>query len=182
MFLLQLCDESQAQNEDYINNNVNVNRGHLFPSFHAVDKETACSTFTLTNIVPQKISFNGGSWKRMEMNTREVMVNDCHDQNQVLAHVLTGAVPGNDKLNERVNIPSFMWMTFCCYNIPSNSWISQAYWAENKDENPADNVTIEEISLQRLQTNLSEKWMNIVQLFYKNCTNKAKKVIFLEKV
>ncbi|XP_056597792.1 endonuclease domain-containing 1 protein-like isoform X2 [Triplophysa dalaica] len=113
--------ENQATDEDYIDNNLDVNRGHLFPS--------------------------------------------CH----------SGAVPGKNKLNERVNIPSFMWMTFCCYNSSSESWISQAYWAPNQDENKADNVTINEISLQELQILLNKEWVNVVQLFYSNCN---KKVIF----
>ncbi|KAA0709973.1 Endonuclease domain-containing 1 protein [Triplophysa tibetana] len=170
--------ENQATDEDYIDNNLNVNRGHLFPSCHSGDKVISRSTYTLTNTVPQKKSFNSGSWNRMEMETIMLMTKNCHDsedQNKVLAHVLTGAVPGNNKLNERVNIPSFMWMTFCCYNISSQSWISQAYWAPNQDENEADDVTINEITLQELQILLDEEWVNGVQLFYSNCN---KEVIF----
>ncbi|XP_056597790.1 endonuclease domain-containing 1 protein-like isoform X1 [Triplophysa dalaica] len=170
--------ENQATDEDYIDNNLDVNRGHLFPSCHSGDEVISRSTYTLTNTVPQKESFNSGSWNRMEMETIMLMAENCHDsedQNKVLAHVLTGAVPGKNKLNERVNIPSFMWMTFCCYNSSSESWISQAYWAPNQDENKADNVTINEISLQELQILLNKEWVNVVQLFYSNCN---KKVIF----
>ncbi|KAI7789984.1 endonuclease domain-containing 1 protein-like [Triplophysa rosa] len=164
---------NQAIDEDYFYNNQNVGRGHLFPSCHSPDKVFAQSTFTLTNTVPQKESFNSGSWNRMEIETKDLMGKYCvdeMDQNKVLAHVLTGAVPGNNKLNERVNIPSFMWMTFCCYNNSSQSWISQAYWAPNEDENKADNITIAERSLQELQEFLSTKWVKITQLFDNSCT------------
>ncbi|XP_056597784.1 endonuclease domain-containing 1 protein-like [Triplophysa dalaica] len=169
--------ENQATDEDYNQSETQkhwVNRGHLFPCCHAVDAGTARSTFTYTNIVPQKISFNGGSWNRMELKTVEVMSEDCRDkldQNKILAHVLTGAVPGNSKLNERVNIPSFMWMTFCCYKSSTSSWSSQAYWAPNQDEE-INNVTISEISLERLQELLSIEWLNITQLFTNSCTDK----------
>ncbi|XP_056597520.1 endonuclease domain-containing 1 protein-like [Triplophysa dalaica] len=164
--------ENQAMDEDYYNNTCNVDRGHLFPSCHSPDQVFSRSTFTLTNTVPQKQSFNEGSWNRMEIKTKDMMGNYCRDemdQNNVLAHVLTGAVPGNSKLKERVNIPSFMWMTFCCYNISSESWISQAYWAPNEDENKADNIKIAEINLQELQNSLSTKWVKITQLFNNNC-------------
>ncbi|XP_067217772.1 endonuclease domain-containing 1 protein-like [Chanodichthys erythropterus] len=62
---------NQAINADYCNNCYELNRGHLFPCCHAADLETAESTFTLTNAVPQKISFNAGSWSRMEKETKE---------------------------------------------------------------------------------------------------------------
>lgn len=86
---------NQAVNEDYRNNNYNVNRGHLFPCCHAADEDTAESTFTLTNAVPQKISFNGGSWSRMEDENKNIMNSCKNNNNEVLAHVLTGAIPGN---------------------------------------------------------------------------------------
>ncbi|KAI7798695.1 putative endonuclease domain-containing 1 protein-like [Triplophysa rosa] len=166
--------ENQATDEDFFDNNLNVNRGHLFPSCHSGDEVIAGSTFTYTNIVPQKISFNSGSWNRMERETIKVMSEHCRDKkdNKVLAHVLTGAVPGNNKLNERVNIPSFMWMTFCCYNFNNNkkSLFSKAYWAPNKDEKD-DTVTINEITLQELQNNLNKK-IKVKYLFDKNCSNR----------
>ncbi|KAI7789987.1 putative endonuclease domain-containing 1 protein-like [Triplophysa rosa] len=90
--------ENQATDEDFFNNSYSVNRGHLFPSCHSGDEDIARSTFTYTNTVPQKISFNSGSWNRMEIETIKVMSKYCRDSKynrNVLAHVLTGAVPGN---------------------------------------------------------------------------------------
>ncbi|KAK2915737.1 hypothetical protein Q8A67_000111 [Cirrhinus molitorella] len=88
---------NQASQEDYWNEK-KLNRGHLFPNGHAPDEITAESTFTLTNAVPQMITFNSGSWRAMEQNVRDYMDSNCRDQynaNSILAYVLTGAVPGS---------------------------------------------------------------------------------------
>ncbi|KAI7808211.1 putative endonuclease domain-containing 1 protein-like [Triplophysa rosa] len=162
--------ENQATDEDFFNNSYSVNRGHLFPSCHSGDEVIAGSTFTYTNIVPQKISFNSGSWNRMEIETIKLMSVHCRDKkdNKVLAHVLTGAVLGKNKLKlkYRVTIPSFMWMTFCCYN--NKSPFSKAYWAPNEDEK--GDIRINEITLQELQENLIKNNTKVTELFYKHCT------------
>ncbi|XP_051729687.1 endonuclease domain-containing 1 protein-like [Ctenopharyngodon idella] len=159
---------NQAISADYCKNCYKVNRGHLFPCCHAADLDTAESTFTLTNVVPQKISFNAGSWKRMEEETKEIMDTCKNNNNEVLAHVLTGAIPGNNKMKKKVNIPSFMWMAFCCYNSTENAWVSQAYWAPNEEENTK--VNIPKRSLLELQGFLNANWVQNVQLFENNCT------------
>ncbi|XP_048059640.1 endonuclease domain-containing 1 protein-like isoform X1 [Megalobrama amblycephala] len=163
---------NQAISEDYNNIRDHVNRGHLFPCGHAADEVTANSTFTLTNIVPQKISFNAGSWNRMENEIKDIMNKYCYDNNEVLAHVLTGAIPGKSKLNERVNVPSYLWTAFCCYNRTGNSWVSQAYWAPNVGEDKNKVKTINKTSLQKLQEFLSQQLMTKVQLFNNNCAKK----------
>ncbi|XP_067217773.1 endonuclease domain-containing 1 protein-like [Chanodichthys erythropterus] len=159
---------NQAISADYCNNCYELNRGHLFPCCHAADSKTAESTFTLTNVVPQKISFNAGSWKRMEDETKEIMDTCKNNNNKVLAHVLTGAIPGNNKMKEKVNIPSYMWMAFCCYNSTENAWVSQAYWAPNEEEKPKEK-TISKKSLQKLQGFLNADFVQNVQLFENNC-------------
>ncbi|XP_065137798.1 endonuclease domain-containing 1 protein-like [Paramisgurnus dabryanus] len=169
---MRVLYENQAIDEDFFNNTYNMSRGHLYPSCHSCDNITANSTFTMTNAVPQKINFNNGSWNRLEKTAIDVMDEYCRDKQhngQVLAHVLTGAVPGNTTLNNRVNIPSHMWMTFCCYNISSSSWSSKAYWGANIEENINDNVTISERSLEELQEFLSNVWVKITKLFHNNC-------------
>ncbi|XP_048059645.1 endonuclease domain-containing 1 protein-like [Megalobrama amblycephala] len=160
---------NQAISADYCNNceSIKVNRGHLFPCCHAADSKTAESTFTLTNVVPQKISFNAGSWSRMEKETKEIMDTCKNNNNKVVAYVLTGAIPGNNKMEEKVNIPSYMWMAFCCYNSMEKAWVSQAYWAPNEEENTK--VIIPKKSLLELQEFLNEKWGENVQLFQNYC-------------
>ncbi|XP_038842543.1 endonuclease domain-containing 1 protein-like [Salvelinus namaycush] len=131
--------EHQAEQNDYKISEYKVNKGHLFPSSHAHDLDTQKSTFTLTNIVPQDITFNDGSWKEMERNVRGTLVNNCKDANdQIKAYVVTGAVPNNNKtkLNNRVNIPYLMWTAFCCENkkyMKNKKWMAGAYWGENKE-------------------------------------------------
>ncbi|XP_051526730.1 endonuclease domain-containing 1 protein-like [Myxocyprinus asiaticus] len=172
----QLQQNEQATNKDYKNNNLNVNRGHLFPSCHAKDFTTAKSTFILTNAVPQKMHFNNGSWARMEQCTKHLMDKHCLNMsNKVSAYVLTGAVPGNNKLNNRVNIPSMMWMAFCCCDSNTNSCFSKAHWAPNEDDENK-NKTIQMKSLKELQDHLKNIWVKELKLFNDKClTDKSVK-------
>ncbi|XP_051949450.1 endonuclease domain-containing 1 protein-like [Xyrauchen texanus] len=168
----QLDNNKQAADDDYKNNKLNVNRGHLFPVCHAKDLDTAKSTFTLTNAVPQKESFNGGSWAHMEGCTMGLMETNCRDNNdQVSAYVLTGAVPAKnplpqDMLNKRVNIPSMMWTAFCCYNNEKQSWFSAAHWAKNVDEDVNQKMILT-VSLKNLQDELKKTWGEGLKLFNK---------------
>ncbi|XP_051949449.1 endonuclease domain-containing 1 protein-like [Xyrauchen texanus] len=167
----QLQDNEQAADDDYKNNTLNVNRGHLFPCSHAKDLDTAKSTFTLTNAVPQKVRFNSGSWARMENFTKHLMDSHCRDNNnKVSAYVLTGAVPGDETLNNRVNIPKMMWTAFCCYNSKNQSWFSKAHLAPNEDEDVKDkNKTILTESLKNLQDELKNTWVKGLKLFNEKC-------------
>ncbi|XP_050992286.1 endonuclease domain-containing 1 protein-like [Labeo rohita] len=99
---------NQAFPGDYWTQN-NLTCGHLFPNGHAANEIAALSTFTLTNTVPQYASFNNGSWGRMEQTVRNTMHSHCRDKDNagnILAYVLTGAVPSKVFLNNRVNVPS----------------------------------------------------------------------------
>ena len=129
--------EHQADQNDYRDSqNKGVNRGHLFPNSHAHNLDTQKSTFTLTNIVPQVVSFNGGSWRKMEEHVREKLMTDCINNNRnIEAHVVTGAVPSSsNKLNKKVNIPDLLWTAYCCYNSKKKEWVAKAHWGKNQDE------------------------------------------------
>lgn len=128
-YLNQACDYDYKDNKDY-------NRGHLFPACHAKDPNDKISTFTFTNIVPQAITFNSGSWERMETCIKCVLKNYCFNNNNVLeGFVVTGSVPsGDNKLKNRVNIPSILWSAFCCYNRNNKKWLASAHWGDNTAE------------------------------------------------
>jgi len=104
-----------------------------------------------------------------------MVCSSCSDNNKVLAHVLTGAIPGKNKLNGKVNLPTHMWTAFCCYNSTGNTFVSQAYWALNVDEDSNKEKTINKDNLQKLQEFLSQQLKTKVQLFNNNCTAKAYK-------
>ncbi|KAM9482436.1 endonuclease domain-containing 1 protein-like [Clarias gariepinus] len=131
----------QAVNQDYISQlNRGYTRGHVFPRFFAADQAQADSTFTLTNIAPQTQDNNGRWGEQVEQPMLQEIKNECKlDQNN-LAYIVTGVVPGNDwipierdnvRSNNGINIPSNFWSAFCCRNKTNiKQLISGAYIAE----------------------------------------------------
>ncbi|XP_028461949.1 mucin-5AC-like [Perca flavescens] len=123
---------NQAGNADYTNQS--FDRGHLFPSSYALTENDKKSTFTLTNIVPQQSTFNQGSWKQMESCIKCVLDKYCFNNNVVKeGFLVTGAQPGQNNMNNRVNIPSMLWSAFCCYS-QSKGWLASAHWGDNIPE------------------------------------------------
>uniref|UniRef100_A0A674AR64 Uncharacterized protein n=1 Tax=Salmo trutta TaxID=8032 RepID=A0A674AR64_SALTR len=146
-----------------------VNRGHLFPNSHAHDLDTQKSTFTLTNIVPQDIKFNGGSWREMERNVRGKLKTDCiSNKGKIEAYVVTGAVPSsNNTLNKRVNIPELLWTAYCCYNRKMNKRIAEAHWQWNKE---IKKNTVNPVTLGKLEEMLNKYRKGVlVKVFPTNC-------------
>uniref|UniRef100_A0A3Q1JY81 Endonuclease domain-containing 1 protein-like n=1 Tax=Anabas testudineus TaxID=64144 RepID=A0A3Q1JY81_ANATE len=141
----------QASNADY-RNTQNYTRGHLFPCCHASNNDDKIPTFTLTNIVPQTKSFNCGSWQKMESRLKYVLEKHCINNNDVPeGFVVTGAKPGTEKLNNKINIPSVLWSAFCCYNKTTDKWIAGAHWGLNRADGP-DNLEMK--TLEELQQEL----------------------------
>ncbi|XP_026225158.1 endonuclease domain-containing 1 protein-like [Anabas testudineus] len=130
------CDQAeyknQASDNDY-KHNPDYSRGHLFPSSYGFDESDKISTCTLTNIVPQAISFNIGSWEKMENYIKCILENYCENKE---GYVVTGAKASPDEqLSSRVNIPSMLWSAFCCYSQQNRKWIAGAFWGANvRDE------------------------------------------------
>ncbi|TKS93278.1 Endonuclease domain-containing 1 protein [Collichthys lucidus] len=139
---------NQAMNADYDGNGRGYVKGHLFPVNHATTNDDKISTFTLTNAVPQVSGFNGGRWRVMETNIKNVM--DQNINNNVRCFVVVGAIPSgnnipNNNLNNRVNIPSRMWSAFRCTN-----GVSGAYWDDNVVLNrprPMVRITLQQLEL-----------------------------------
>ncbi|NXK67319.1 ENDD1 protein, partial [Sylvietta virens] len=148
--------QSQAINQDY-KNLKDLDRGHLGPCSHQRDEKQMTATFTLTNIVPQYSKLNKGAWKDYESVTMAQKTQDCKT-----TYVITGAVPGNNKIGNRVTIPSYIWSAACCVGDtgPKSAWGAIA-------ENDKDKVDV--LSLGQLEAKLTEKYGGRVTLFNNAC-------------
>lgn len=145
-----------------------MTRGHLFPTSHAVDQAAADSTFTLTNIVPQQEKFNNVEWSKKENEFKSSMDGNCLSNNGIAeAFVVTGAIPSEKTLlKNKVNIPTHMWMAFCCYNKNTDKWMTKVYCATNEEKSKA--VLPGEI-LADLQKFLTGNWKKDIKLFHDKC-------------
>ncbi|XP_053086139.1 endonuclease domain-containing 1 protein-like [Pangasianodon hypophthalmus] len=124
--------ENQALNGDY---KYSVyDKGHLLPVYLAHTQSCSDATFTLTNAAPQHYSFNRGQWKKTEETMAVVLKADCINKG-LSAYVVTGVVPGNDTLNNRVRIPSHYWTAFCCLDQNNKFKLSGGYIGENSKDN-----------------------------------------------
>ncbi|XP_053272383.1 endonuclease domain-containing 1 protein-like [Pleuronectes platessa] len=124
----------QADTRDYVNN-LGFEKGHLLPQSYGLDIIVKRATFTLTNSVPQVKSFNDGSWTNVEKCVQCVLDKYCKDANvQTEGFVVIGARPGNNFLNNKVNIPSMLWSAFCCYSSSEGAWLAGAHWGDNIED------------------------------------------------
>ena len=101
---------NQATNADY-RNSMWYDRGHLYPSATAMTDDDKIATFTLTNVIPQISSLNQWCWSKVE---RAIRTYAGHNTRCTSHSVVVGAIPGIVMLNERVNIPSFIWSYVSC--------------------------------------------------------------------
>ncbi|XP_034766882.2 endonuclease domain-containing 1 protein-like [Acipenser ruthenus] len=150
----------QALDKDYktiedSNTPDGYNRGHLFPVCHAESQSAKDATFTLTNIVPQNVEFNGGAWASTERFVRDNIKEKCTPDNNNKAYIVTGAVPSkNSKVNNRVNIPEYMWTAFCCKK--DNRWVSMAHYGRNAKGEVTVPVSLEKLE-EQLKTDYDVK-------------------------
>ncbi|XP_017318000.1 endonuclease domain-containing 1 protein-like [Ictalurus punctatus] len=152
---------NQAVNADYAGSP--YDRGHLAPVFHAASQSCSDATFTLTNAAPQNLSFNRGQWKVTERKMAVSLNESCRNVG-LSAFVVTGVVPGNYKMNNRVQIPSHFWTAFCCLdnnNIPRRSG---GYIGEN-----INNVVSGPMTNRDLERQLYNLYGRTVTLFGGRC-------------
>ncbi|XP_053532058.1 endonuclease domain-containing 1 protein-like [Ictalurus punctatus] len=122
---------NQAVNADYARSR--CDKGHLAPVSHAASQSCSNASFTLTNAAPQNPSFNRGQWKVTERAMANSLKKYCLNEG-LRAFVVTGVVPGNNKMNNRVQIPSHFWTAFCCLNNNNKTIRSGAYIGENSND------------------------------------------------
>lgn len=131
---------NQASKKDYVNSR--YDRGHLAPVYHADSQGCSDATFTLTNAAPQYSSFNRGQWKKIEYNIASTVRSRCIDST---AFIVTGVVPGNNAINNRVTVPSHFWTAYCCTDLKANTLISGGAIGENSGNVPPDEISVEDL-------------------------------------
>ncbi|XP_014817208.1 PREDICTED: endonuclease domain-containing 1 protein-like [Calidris pugnax] len=149
---------SQAISQDY-RNLKDLNRGHLNPRCHQYDNDSMMATFTLTNIVPQNKTLNGGAWNDYEV---KMMINET--TGCTTTYVVVGAVPGNNYIaRQRVNVPSYIWAGACCKK-GNNQMKTWAVIAEN------DKNAVQPLTLGDLENRLTGYYgKGKVSLFHSDC-------------
>ncbi|KAL4641687.1 endonuclease domain-containing 1 protein-like [Arapaima gigas] len=106
----QNVEESQAVLQDYKNSS--YTKGHLSPNSHHLQELDKKATFTLTNIVPQKLGSNSGPWAVLENEVATRLSTYCTRE----AYIVTGVLPYTSAhwINNRVAVPEYLWSAYCC--------------------------------------------------------------------
>lgn len=147
----------QASNNDYLTSG--YDKGHLAPVSLANSQGCAEATFTLTNAAPQNPSFNRGQWRVVESLLNKVL-SSC----LIPAYVVTGVVPGNYKIKNRVNVPSYFWTAYCC-QTRNNRLISGGFIGINQNEPPF------QMNVISLEMTLTVLYNVAFTVFDNNCRN-----------
>jgi len=180
--------ESQAVKPDY--GNTNYSRGHLNPSLHHQTHETRSSTFTLTNVVPQKAGSNDGPWETLEQTVNNTIAAYCLGE----AYIVTGIIPYRNNepwlKNHRVAVPEYIWSAYCCpkYNhslpeklkdtFPTFAAIGRNDPNSTEEIVPIDRTAKEHLRgydvrhmpLETLEMYLKDRFSTVVSVFYEQCT------------
>uniref|UniRef100_A0A9J8BZR1 Endonuclease domain-containing 1 protein n=2 Tax=Cyprinus carpio TaxID=7962 RepID=A0A9J8BZR1_CYPCA len=138
----------QAVTDDYKHSG--FDRGHLAPVYLASSQDCADATFTLTNAAPQNPSFNSGKWRTLEEKISNELTKRCLSKKNT-AYIVTGVVPGKNKIKGKVNVPSHFWTAYCCLDHNKECQISRGFIGKNRNLTPK-NITVNE--LQRSLENL----------------------------
>uniref|UniRef100_A0A8C2EN98 Endonuclease domain-containing 1 protein n=1 Tax=Cyprinus carpio TaxID=7962 RepID=A0A8C2EN98_CYPCA len=139
---------NQAVSDDYKQSS--FDRGHLAPVYLASSQDCADATFTLTNAAPQNLYFNRGQWRILEEEIAKELTKRCLSKKNT-AYIVTGVVPGKDKLKGKLNVPSHFWTAYCCLDHNKECQISRGFIGKNRNFTPI-NITVNELerSLENL--------------------------------
>ncbi|XP_067901603.1 endonuclease domain-containing 1 protein-like [Heterodontus francisci] len=100
----------QAVESDYQGSG--YNRGHLYPFILNRD-ESATSTCTLTNAVPESSGANNRWYKEAE-SVAQKLAEICHKSSRSMYLVTGTANPTQKKMKNRVAVPGRVWTALCC--------------------------------------------------------------------
>lgn len=115
----------RAELEDYKHSG--YSRGHMAPAGDMSTPTAMAQSFSLANMVPQNPQQNGGSWAKIEQDTRKYALRARGD-----VYVITGPVfeRGAPTIGEgRVRVPRYLFKLV--YDVSTGkSW---AHWQENRE-------------------------------------------------
>lgn len=163
-------------------------KGHLAPSQHLETEEDKESTFTLTNIVPQRGDSNSGPWSTWETEVLNIKKHCTGDM-----YVITGGIPfmTPKKMKDKVSIPEYMWSAYCCTDFQNNAgnfrFPTYAAVGRNDPNSPEDIVSkqcsisakaldynVVKMSLENLEEILQDRLNMKITLFDGDCQASSK--------
>uniref|UniRef100_A0A9J7Y463 Endonuclease domain-containing 1 protein-like n=1 Tax=Cyprinus carpio carpio TaxID=630221 RepID=A0A9J7Y463_CYPCA len=153
---IQIHGDRQALNRDYYHSG--YDKGHLAPVYQSFSQSCASATFTLTNAAPQVIRFNRGKWRNIENHLAKHLERACYFKP---VYIVTGVVPGNYSINNRVNVPSHFWTAYCC--LDQNNRCSHSGGVTGTNENYS-NIT--KMNVANLETVLGQLYGLTFTLFH----------------
>ncbi|XP_045674098.1 endonuclease domain-containing 1 protein [Phyllostomus hastatus] len=156
----------QALSTDYLDSD--YQRGQLYPFSLGSGFHTAM--FTLTNAAPMTPTFQERWYMNLNSLMDQALTPQCGSGDDL--YIITGAVPSDSKVKDRVTIPEFVWLAACCA-VPGGGW-AMGFVKYTRDGDVIEDVMVKEL----------EKLLPFSpQLFQNNCgeaeqdTEKMKKIL-----
>ncbi|CAK6448856.1 unnamed protein product [Pipistrellus nathusii] len=156
----------QALTTDYLDSD--YQRGQLYP--FSLSNDLHVATFALTNAVPMTQTFQERWYMNLNSLMDQALTPQCGGGNDL--YIITGAVPSDVKVKDKVTIPKFVWLAACCA-VPGGGW------AMGFVKHTTGSDVIEDVMVKELEKLLPSN----PQLFQNNCgeteqdTEKMKKIL-----
>ncbi|XP_026361097.2 endonuclease domain-containing 1 protein isoform X2 [Ursus arctos] len=156
----------QALSTDYQDSEYQT--GQLYPFSLSSDLQVA--TFALTNAAPMSPSFRQRWYRNLNSLMERALSPQCAGGEDL--YIVTGAVPSERKLKDRVAVPASVWLAACCA-APGGGW------AMGFVQHARDGDVIEDVMVGELEKLLPFK----PRLFQGNCggteqdTERMKKIL-----
>ncbi|XP_043913997.1 endonuclease domain-containing 1 protein-like [Protopterus annectens] len=174
-----LNSQSVEINYSYTYHGIYYSRGHLNPASYQGSKKCKSATYTLTNAPPQPRDFNSQQWAATERKIAERLYQGCY--------VISGAIPYEadkwipDNNNQRVAVPQFVWIAYCCPNhqnertvafLGHNGGSSSVTIGDGDNKLQFAPSEVKEIAVNQLESILKSRFNSNVsfQLFANDCS------------
>ena len=121
----RLPENERAELEDYKRSG--YSRGHMAPAGDMATPTSMTQSFSLANMVPQNIQHNGGSWAKIEQDTRRYVLRAKGDVYVITGPVFTLASPVIGR--NGVRVPTYLYKLV--YDASTQrAW---AHWQANRE-------------------------------------------------